>query len=163
LSLCLVCAWTSFAYADEAVTSEKALQIFLQGYLKGEDRAVRYSAAPVSLDDKTPMRLVYILGRDWCGSGGCTALLLKPEKGTFKVVNRFTLARLPIHVLPDRTKGWHDITMPVRGGGVSYHIAVLRFNGSRYPGNPSLAPALPESANQGAELGLNAVGDPVYP
>jgi len=142
--------------------------VFLQKYAGAdgfEDRTTRYSVAQVSINNGPAMKLVYLSGQSWCGSGGCTALLLKEVGMTFKIVNKFTLARLPIHVLPSTTKGWHDMTMPVRGGGVSDRVAILRYNGSRYPGNPSTAPTLSSSKleDSGTELSLQLSGEPLYP
>lgn len=151
-----------------SATSNQDLQTFLQKYCKDgdptADRTTRYSAASVSLDDKTQMELVYISGDTWCGSGGCFAVLLKPEGSSFKVIQEFTLARLPIRVLPSLTNGWHDLAMWVRGGGVSGRVAILRYNGSKYPSNPSMAPALKTNElPKGAELPLQQFGDLLYP
>lgn len=168
IAIFLAGTWIVPVYGAERATGEEALRGFLQGYVQSngsEDRTVRYSDAQVSLDNKTPMRLVYLSGRDWCGSGGCTALLLKSDGAKWKIVNRFTLARLPIRILPSLTKGWHDITMPVSGGGASSHISVLRYNGSKYPSNPSIAPTLRSSkqAEGDVELPLKPAGEPLYP
>ena len=47
------------------------------------------------------------------------------------------------------SNGWHDLIMPVGGGGAKASSRVLEFNGKRYPGNPSVAPEvlLPDSAD----------------
>lgn len=114
---------------------------------------------------KSPRQvIVYLAGPGWCGTGGCTALLLDPKGTTFTVIDRFTLARLPIRVLPSTTNGWHDIAMPVEGGGaIGEHLAILRFNGREYPNNPSMAPRLgKESADLGMEIPLSARGALVY-
>jgi hypothetical protein len=143
--------------AQGDVQSGIPLQVFLRNYLKdgssSEDTTTRYSIAPVALHDSMQVILVYITGRRWCGSGGCTALLLKPEgSSSFKVIDRFTLVRLPIRILPSETNGWHDLAVWVEGGGVSPgYAAVLRFDGRKYPTNPSTAPAfnsagLPDTA-----------------
>lgn len=110
------------------------------------------------------MDLVYISGDEWCGSGGCFAVLLEPNGLSFKVIQKFTLARLPIKILPSLTHGWHDLAMPVQGGGISGHVAVLQYNGSKYPSNPSMAPPLKSNdLPSGAELPLQQFGDLLYP
>jgi len=134
----------------------------LQNYAEN-DRATRYSVAPVSLVGKMTMELVYMTG-SWCGSGGCTALLLEQERSSFELIEKFTIVKLPISVLPTVTHGWHDIAVHVGGGGVSYHAVVLRYNGSQYPSNPTLAPAITEAlAARGKELHLSGLGEPLYP
>jgi hypothetical protein len=167
--LLIASIYASHAYAAQAEMKDGSLRTFLQKYLKGSDPAVdpttRYSVATVSLDDRTQMNFVYISGDQWCGSGGCTALLLVANRSSFKVVQKFTLARLPILVLPTLTNGWHDIVLGVRGGGVPGHQAVLHYNGSKYPGNPSMAPAShpAEPPVAGTELPLSEDGDLLYP
>jgi hypothetical protein len=144
------------------------LRAFLQAYLKDQnsaaDPSTRYSAAPVSLNGGSRNIFVYVAGRDWCGSGGCRALLLKPNRNSFKVIEEFTLVRLPVRVLPSRTNGWRDIAMLMQGGGILHgHFVILRFDGSKYPQNPSLAPSLASTiANSGAPLPLSEQGKLLY-
>lgn len=144
---------------------EGSVRTFLRSYFKGpEDKTTRYSAAPVTLGAKGDEIFVYVTGRFWCGSGGCTALLLQPADGSFKVVVRFTLVRLPIVVLPSKTNGWHDIAMSVEGGGiVPARMVILRFDGHKYPNNPSMAPKLPSAmAGTGTKVPLSEHGSLVY-
>lgn len=122
------------------------LKTFLQGYLRdpddGDDKTTQYSYALTDLDDdRVPEAIVYLIGQSWCGSGGCTVLVLKRNGSSYKVVTHMTVARLPIHVLPSKTNGWHDITVWVQGGGIQPgYAAVLSFNGKKYPNNPSTVP-----------------------
>jgi hypothetical protein len=51
----------------------------LKGFLKtlDNDRATRYVLAFRDLDtDGTPEAIVYLVGKKWCGSGGCNTLIL---------------------------------------------------------------------------------------
>lgn len=86
----------------------------------------------------------YITDPDYCGSGGCTLLILSPREHGYRVVMRSTVTQLPIRLLATSTHGWRDIGVGVSGGGIvrSYE-ARLRFNGHRYPDNPTVAPAIP--------------------
>jgi hypothetical protein len=149
--------------------SNAALRIFLQRYFKvyGSvvERDLRYSVASVSLNGNSKHQLfVYLPGRWSCGSGGCVALLLEPRDSSFRVIDRFTLVRLPIRILPSKTHGWHDLAMPVEGGGIfPGHFVILRFNGHSYPSNPSMAPKLPgKLAGSGTEVPLSRQGSLVY-
>jgi len=148
---------------------ESRLRLFLQKYLKKSpsvlDQGLRYSAASVSLDGNSGHQyLVYLTSRWWCGSGGCTALLLEPYDSSFRVIDKFSLARLPIRILPSKTDGWHDLAMPVSGGGIiKGYMAFLRFDGHKYPSNPSMAPRLPgKLAGTGMEVPLSEKGSLVY-
>lgn len=153
----------------DSPASSVALKSFLQDHLRGkshtEDMSAQFFAASVSLDDKTPMMLVYVSGQRWCGSGGCTALLLREHASSFEFMQKFTLARRPIRVLCSKTNGWRDIAMWVRGGGITGHAVVLHFDGSRYPSNPSMAPAVSATvfAECGQDLVLGGPGENVYP
>lgn len=145
------------------------VRVFLQKYMKRYppilDSGLRYSAAAVSLNGNSGGQyFVYLSSRWWCGSGGCTALLLEPQGTSFRVIDRFTLARLPIRVLPSKTNGWHDLSMPVEGGGIlPGYFAILKFDGHNYPSNPSMAPKLPENLDgTGVEVPLSEHGSLVY-
>ena len=155
--------WIASAQANDI--GQESVKSFLREYLKGpDDKTTRYAVASLTLNDKNKQLLIYITGRNWCGTGGCMALLLQPSDDTYKVIDKFTLARLPIRVLASKTNGWNDIAMPVHGGGVAPgHTAILRFDGHMYPSNPSLAPKLAqEAAGSGAEIPLMDRDEPLY-
>ena len=172
LHVCMALAVVSLGTVSpgnaESQTGEQSLKTFLQSYLRDglvEDTTTKFSAASISLDEKTQMELVYLSGKDWCGTGGCTAFLLSRGQSSFKIIQKFTLVRLPIRVLCHRTKGWNDLVMWVRGGGGSGHTTVMRFNGSRYPSNPSSEPVATSAmlADCGQDLSLDGVGERLYP
>lgn len=105
------------------------------------DRDSRFSVTTAKLNGKNISYVVYLTGNDWCGSGGCTALILQPSGIGFRVINHFTLARLPIKVLPTRTHGWQDLSMPRQGGGsVGAQTVVFRFDGAKYRLSRTLVP-----------------------
>ena len=104
---------------------------------------MRYFDAFVDLNgDGKKEAIVYLMGDGWCGSGGCTMLVLASEATSFKVVTEITISRPPIRVLSSTSHGWHNISVWVAGGGIEpAYEAELRFDGKTYPGNPSVAPA----------------------
>ena len=123
---------------DKAIV--KALDLANQ-----EAKPVKYEFNRVSLNDKSDNMqvLVYVEGRDVCGSGGCTVLLFSTDGKGFKLISLINLARVPVVVSDQRSHGWKNLIMPVSGGGiVTRHCSVLRFDGKTYPGNPTLAPAI---------------------
>lgn len=129
------------------------------------DKSTRISVARVRLGDSDTQQIfVYVTGRGWCGSGGCAALLLKADKKSFTVIDRFTLVRLPVRILPTKTKGWHDIATWLQGGGVlPGHWVLLRFDGKKYP-NPSRGfKASATEVKSAVTLPLTEQGDPLFP
>lgn len=128
-------------------TKEESLKKFLQSYDgnpgSAGERNTRYAAAFVDLkDDGTQEAIVYLIGPRWCGSGGCPSLVLLPEGSSYKVVTKTTITQLPIRILWTKTNGWHDLGVWVQGGGIQPgYAARLKFNGKKYPSNPSVPPA----------------------
>lgn len=160
--------WSCANATNSSTRSGGALRSFLQknvGMGPKFDKDMRYSFAVVSLHGHSKGQIiVYLSGMAWCGSGGCTELLLEPHGSSFRIINKFTLARLPIRILPSKSHGWHDLAMPVGGGGIIHrYLALLRFNGHKYPSNPSMAPKLPTKlAGTGTEVPLSESGSLVY-
>lgn len=131
---------------------DSALKQFLQKELTdpytGIDKTTRYSSAMIKSDGTTQEEIVvYVSGRNWCGSGGCRLWILEPDGASFKVIGEETITRPPIRVLRSKSHGHFDIGVWVQGGGIRPgYEALLRFDGKSYPDNPSVAPArqLPE-------------------
>lgn len=152
--------------APADVPDTAGVKTFLQDYLAqrfGPDETTRYSAAFVSLSGRADKEvIVYVMGGRWCGSGGCTTLILQKKDGKYKIVTKLTIVNRPIRILDSVSNGWHDLGVLVRGGGVDApHEALLPFNGVKYPGNPSVPPArpLPEGAAKG-EVVIPSTDDP---
>jgi len=122
-----------------------SLTRFLRKYLGslsgGIDTTTRFLSAQVG----TAMRkeiIVYVYGQGWCGSGGCTMLILVPHDSSYKIIGRATIVRLPIRILNSTTNGRHDISVWVGGGGIRPgYEALLPFDGKKYPSNPATPPA----------------------
>ena len=129
-----------------SATEGDHLKQFLQVYLKQPrltDKTTRYFYSFVDLNgDGKQEIVVYITGDSWCGSGGCTTLVLVPEDSSYRVVTRITITRLPIRVLATKSNGWHNLSVRVQGGGIQPgYEAELPFDGKSYPTNPSTLPA----------------------
>jgi hypothetical protein len=126
----------------------------------------RYVAAFVDLrDDGTQEVVVYITGREWCGSGGCVMIVLAPMGSSYKVIAETTITKLPIRVLSTKSHGWHDIAVRVQGGGILHpYEAKLSFDGRKYPGNPSVPPAkrLTQRVTGPEVISLTAEGNLLY-
>jgi hypothetical protein len=133
--------------AGAAPGDEKALVAFLRAYCGLDepdyDKTTRYTAAWVDLNgDGTPEVLVHMSGRFWCGTGGCPLLILERQKSGYRLVTKATIVHRPVRVLNSRSHGWRSIGVRVHGGGIiKGYEAELRFDGRRYPSNPSMPPA----------------------
>ena len=148
----LICLLPRVGWAQQRSEASRSAEISLKTFLRSylgkpdvkEDEDDKYLVAWVDLnDDGKPEAIVYVYGYSLCGTGGCITLVLTPNGANYKLVTRMTVTRLPIRVMPEKTHGWHDVSVMVGGGGLQMHEARLRFNGEAYPSNPSIAPAQP--------------------
>ena len=147
----LVVALTiSVAFAAPAGSSPDAVTAFVQQTLHGSS----YKRADADLNgDGRKEAFVYVTDQRYCGSGGCKLVILSPKGTGYRVVMRTTVTQLPIRLLPTSTHGWRDVGVTVHGGGITRpYTARLRFNGRRYPSNPTVAPAVPLSRPSGKVL-----------
>jgi len=125
---------------------DQRLKEFLRNYVgipDEETKTTQYSIAFVDLrDDGTKEAIVYLSSDGWCGTGGCTMLILAPEATSYRVVTKTTITRLPVRVLATKSNGWHDISVVARiNGNEPLYEAILSFDGRTYPSNPSTPPA----------------------
>ena len=134
----LSCSIPAERQIDTAV--EDALRQLAKRYFEDAERYY-YNRTDLNGDGR-PELLVYMVGRRICGSGGCSLFVLGNDRGEFRIVTRISLAHAPVIVSANRTNGWADLILYVRGGGISPgYYAVLQFDGKSYPTNPTVPPA----------------------
>jgi hypothetical protein len=125
--------------------TEGSIKQFLKEFDKrfDDDKTTRYVLALQDLNgDEVPEGLVYLMGNEWCGSGGCTTLILQRNGSAWRIVRKILITRPPIYLFADTSHGWHNIGVWVQGGGIQPgYEAELRFDGTAYPSNPSMPPA----------------------
>lgn len=147
------------------------LQNFLQNYAAkvDEEKSTQYFAATVSLrDDATLQEVVYLSTDGWCGSDGCTLLILN-QKGysyDYSVVSKIMGVRPPVRVLSTKTNGWRDLSVRVQGGGTARgYEAKLRFNGNSYAVSPTTPSAQLMNFDIAGEVIVPAsvTVEPLYP
>ena len=78
--------------------ADSSLKMFLQHYLKetsqDNDKTTKYVSSFADLDDDgIKEAIVYITGRSWCGSGGCSTFVLAPKNSSFRVLAEITVTR----------------------------------------------------------------------
>ncbi len=95
-----------------------------------------------------------LTGPYFCGSGGCTIYLFNND-GT--VLTRFTVADYPIVVSDSKTMGFKDLIIKSNGQN---HL--VKFDGKKYPSNPSMEPVLKLIPGDGLPRALDFVNEP-YP
>jgi hypothetical protein len=96
--------------------------------------------------DSTLDAVAILTGSYWCGTGGCKMLVFQAEDKHFKFVSSSTLVRPPVTVSETKTNGWRDLVLTVSGGGMPAKTVALKFDGKKYPLNPSVQTALPSEA-----------------
>ncbi|GJL85296.1 MAG: hypothetical protein DHS20C02_10710 [Micavibrio sp.] len=79
----------------------------------------------------------------WCSQHGCTMLVMKAHRGHFTVVNAIQPVRTPLYVSMIKTNGWKDLIILVSGRQESTKNVAMRFDGRKYPADPSSLPAYP--------------------
>lgn len=109
-------------------------------FLQPNDRKFQFYKTDLN-DDGNEEIFVRFMGSYFCGSGGCTFLLLDKYG---EIITKFTVTRAPIFVEPTKTNGWSLLL--VRDDGVFKELA---FKDGSYPGNPSLLEKAPYDAPSG--------------
>ena len=129
---------------------------------RDNDKSTRYLAVFRDLNgDGAPEAIVYLIGPQWCGSGGCHLFILQKSGGNWKTVTSMTITNPPIRVLDSKLNGWHSLGVRVQGGGIQPgYEAELRFNGKSYPKNPSVPPARRAGKNLAGEVVIKDSDNP---
>ncbi|WP_336515045.1 hypothetical protein [Pollutibacter soli] len=78
---------------------------------------------------------VKLSGPYFCGSGGCSPLLLSSSG---KLITKFSVTEYPIIIAPTATNRWLDLI--VTSGAAKPTMHLLKYDGSKYPANPSTQP-----------------------
>lgn len=119
---------------------------------QGFDPANRLVALADLDSDGRSEALVYLRGSEWCGSGGCTLLVLRGQRGNWLRVSQIPATRLPVRLLEQRHHGWRSLQVHMGGGGGAAHDAVLDFDGHRYLGKQTPPGATPSANPAGHPL-----------
>lgn len=126
------------APADKSVEKDMTEQWVVESILTPngvslEDPTKTYLSGKADLNNDGKIEtFVFVFGRYFCGSGGCSGYLFNDEG---KVISEFMVTRAPILVAESNTKGWQDLVVWSDGA-----LRRLQHDGSIYPLNPSVAP-----------------------
>ena len=128
--------------ADDAMGH--ALQAAVRAYAEPLDdtfdaAASRTEWVDLNGDDRLDA-LVFLEGTAWCGSSGCTLLIMEAttpedaaELGAFTPAAEISLMHAPVHVAATRTGGWRDLMVEDAEGAWRR----LSFDGETYPFSPA--------------------------
>nr|WP_314896836.1 hypothetical protein [uncultured Flavobacterium sp.] len=98
--------------------------------------------------------LVGLTGSYFCGSGGCTQYILDNQG---YVISKFTVADTPVIIDTHKSNGWYDLI--IYSGGKNH---LVKFNGKKYPSNPSMQPEFKAIPADDLARALNFIKEP-YP
>jgi len=107
--------------------------------------AHRYTWNRVDLNgDGKPELVAQVLGPMVCGTGGCPLLIFRePRPGQLQLITRMSLFKDPLIVIERRHNGWKELVSRVRLDAGHGYYAELPYDGTSYPTNPSVPPAMP--------------------
>ncbi len=133
---------TPSAVTDSADTAENSLTLKIKDYINSQylrpedqktidasDRTFNLSQIDLNNDGKKEIFINFFTPY-FCGSGGCTLLLLDSD---LKLINRFTVMRTPITIDSKTEDGWKVLWLQ---DGNSWKM--LTPKNGKYPSNPSI-------------------------
>lgn len=97
---------------------------------------------------------VGLTGPYFCGTGGCTIMLLDNQGNE---ITNFTVSDYPVVIDNKKTGNWNDLFIMSNG---KYHV--IKSVGKNYPSNPSTQPVSKEIPGDGLPRVLNYLNEP-YP
>ena len=120
-----------------AQTGDPALETAIATVL-GENAATTRTIVRSVGEGPERIALVYLVGTNWCGSGGCNLLILRPGAAGWEQVGNVSRVSNPVRLLATSTNGLPDIGVTVSGGGgPAPYEAKVAFDGRSYPRFPS--------------------------
>ena len=121
-------------------TTDPALDNAVADFL-GDNAASTRAVVRVFGDGPGRVALVYLVGMNWCGTGGCNLLILRPGATGWEPVGNISRVSSPVRVLTTSSNGLPDIGVTVSGGGgPPAYEARVAFDGRAYPRFPSDEP-----------------------
>lgn len=125
-------------YLQEKYLTEEDLRA-----IEKDQRTFQLNTIDLNGDGKNEV-LVNFVSSYFCGTGGCTVLLLDEQ---LELITEFTVTRTPFYVERTNTNGWREIL--IRSGG---KWRKLTYQSGSYPSNPSLVEATGGAPSESAEI-----------
>lgn len=73
----------------------------------------------------------------WCGTHGCTMLVMEAHNDHFTLLNSIQPVRAPVHISENKSNGWKDLIIRVSGRWDDAKDVAAKHNGSSYPLDPA--------------------------
>ena len=108
--------------------------------LAENDRKFQFYKIDINNDEKDEY-FVRFMSPYFCGSGGCTMLLLDHEAN---IITKFTVMEPPVFVEKNPDGDWSNILVFSDG-----ELKELKYSNGTYPSNPSVVPKAPYDAPSG--------------
>lgn len=157
----MVCAHAAGAQTESPEETAKIQKFLAAKYPKEEAEGRKFMYASVDLnDDGKNEYIVGMVGSSFCGSGGCTILVLT---NTFNQSSAISVADYPIYIgfpgSKEVTKKYSNLYVYSKGKG----YVKLAWNGTKYsPSNASMAPAVSDDIKKGKVPFLEMPATKVY-
>jgi len=135
------------AYAQAPLSLTIAIKKHHQ--IEDNESAPKYQYSLIDLNgDGQDDAIVLITDDEYCGSGGCNLNIYRGTRKEFKFVSNSTISKPPIRLLNNLSHGWKSIIVFSGGTG----NVVLKFNGKKYPLNPSMQPKATEDQLKSSKM-----------
>ena len=136
----------TFFVCTDPPTREQNLSAVISYY--ANQTFLEYKHAFIDLNNDGEEDVIVLLqGRSWCGSGGCTMLVLIGEDSGYRVISKSSVTSEPIRVSESISNGWRDII--VRSDGEE---KLLQLDDYTYPANPSMESAATQEQVDSAKV-----------
>jgi len=113
----------------------------------GDSAVPPFRYALIDLNGDGHYDAIVLMGGDWCGTGGCNLVVFRATSRGFSLVSASTITNEPIRVSPEKAHGWRTLIVAAKGVG----NALMRFDGTRYPSNPTMQPKASQNQITAAE------------
>ncbi len=105
--------------------------------------------------------IVLFTGEGWCAPTGCTLAVFGETDRGYRIISLTRRVKAPIYVARQSAFGWRGLTVDTGIKDRTLQSVILKFNGSRYPGNATLVPRIPGRGGDKGELLIGADANPV--
>ncbi|MFP4313214.1 MAG: hypothetical protein ACLFR0_02695 [Alphaproteobacteria bacterium] len=78
----------------------------------------------------------------WCGTHGCTMLVMQAHNDVFTLHSAIQTVRPPVYISDYESNGWKNIIMRVSGRSTKAKNVSLQFDGESYPSYPDVIPRI---------------------
>lgn len=161
MALLLISFQSGFAQTESPEETAKIQKFLAAKYPKEDADGRKFMYASVDLnDDGKNEYIVGLVGPSFCGSGGCTMLVLN---NAFKQTTAVTVVDYPIYIgfpgSKEVTKKYSNLYVYSKGKG----YVKLSWSGTKYgPSNASMAPKVSDDIKNGKVAFLEMPATKVY-